>query len=190
VAFNRGWRLPHRARHVGAGGLAVLLVCAATVPRESAWLYVGGGFTLVGLAATALVASVLDARSRLARAFSGRRVVGLGRGSYSLYLWHVPVFLGVANRLSARPAGTRLLVGLVGCAVATVASYRLVERPAARLRQRLRSDGATRRQPALEPRRSRPLTTAVERQPIPSALAEPAVAYLPSVRTVAGSWPR
>ncbi len=136
VAFRHGWRLPHRWRHLGTGGLVVLLACAATVPRESSWLYLGGGFTLVGLASVVLVAALLDAESPLTRAFSWRPAVCLGRASYSLYLWHVPVFAAVTDRFSSQPAGARLALGLTGCAAATLASYHVVEMPVIRLRRR------------------------------------------------------
>jgi peptidoglycan/LPS O-acetylase OafA/YrhL len=137
VAFHRGWRLPHRWRHLGSAGLAVLLICFAVVRRESSWLFVGGGFTVVGLGAVVLIAAVLNADGLLARAFSWRPAVHLGRASYSLYLWHVPIFIVVANHLGGRPAVERLVAGLVGCAVATLASYHLVEAPVARWRRGL-----------------------------------------------------
>lgn len=137
VAFHRGWRLPHRWRHLGIGGLGVLLVCVALVPRESRWLFVGGGFTVVGVGAVLLIASLLNADAPLARAFSWRPAVQLGRASYSLYLWHAPIFIVVANHLGGRPAVERLVAGLVGCAAATLGSYHLVEAPVARWRRRL-----------------------------------------------------
>ena len=136
LAFHRGWRLPRRWRHVGTIGVLTLLVCAVAVPRDSGWLFVGGGFTVVGLAALAVLATVLDPGTALARAFSWRPAVHLGRASYSLYLWHAPVFEVVADRLGSRPAGVKIAVAFAGCTAATVASYRLVEMPMARLRRR------------------------------------------------------
>lgn len=156
VAFHRGWRLPSRARGVGAAGLAVLVVCALTVPRESGWLFLGGGFTIVGLAAVALLASVLDTGSALARAFSWGPAVTLGRASYSLYLWHAPVFEAVANRLADRSPMVRIVAALAGCAAATAASYHLVEMPAARLRRRLAGRGPAERVPDAGPVTVRP----------------------------------
>ena len=114
----------------------VLLACTAMVHRDSSWLYLGGGFTVVGLASVLLLASLLDAEAPLARAFSWRPAVCLGRASYSLYLWHVPAFVVVADRLSDQPTGIRLVLGLTGCALATMASYQLVEMPVMRLRGR------------------------------------------------------
>lgn len=136
VAFRQGWRLPYRLRHVGIGAVAVLLLCATKVHVNGDWLYVRGGFTIVGLASVLLIASVLDVRTPLARAFAWRPAVSLGRASYSLYLWHAPVFIVVATQLADRPAAQRLLVGAVVCAVASMASYGLVEAPARRLRRK------------------------------------------------------
>ena len=136
VAVRRGWALRGAWRHLGTGGLVVLLVCVATVYFDSDWLYTGGGFTVVGLAVVLLLASLLDADARLTRAFAWRPAVGLGRVSYSLYLWHAPVFFAVAERLAGRPPVQRLVVGLAACAVATLASYHLVELPFLRHRRR------------------------------------------------------
>jgi len=137
VAFQRGWRVPTRWRHLGIAGLAVLLVCAVVVPADSGWLFVGGGLTVIGLAAALLVASLLDDDGPLTRMFAWRPAVRLGKASYSLYLWHAPVFVAVSAHLSGRSSAERLVVGLVGCALATAASYRLIEVPVARYRRRL-----------------------------------------------------
>ncbi len=136
VAFRSGWRLPPRWRYLGPASLSVLVLCSLTVRRENSWLFVGGGFTLVALAAVLLLASVLDREAPLARAFSWPPAVRLGRASFSLYLWHLPVFVIVGGRLETQPAGIRLIVGLVGCGLATVASFWFVEQPVARLRRR------------------------------------------------------
>ncbi|MGI8808548.1 MAG: acyltransferase family protein [Acidimicrobiales bacterium] len=136
LAFRRGWQLPRKGRYLGVAGLAVLLVCALTVPVDNGWLFVGGGFTVVGLASVLLVASLLDHDGPLTRAFAWRGAAQVGRASYSLYLWHVPVFVAVGDALAGRPAGQRLAVGLVACALATAASYCLIEVPIARFRRR------------------------------------------------------
>jgi peptidoglycan/LPS O-acetylase OafA/YrhL len=53
--------------------------------------------------------------------------VFLGQRSYSLYLWHVPIFVVISQRLGARPQWLRLLIGIPLAAAATELSYRLVE---------------------------------------------------------------
>ena len=139
LAFRRGWRLSARWLQLGPLGLAVILACAIAVPRDSGWLYVGGGFTIVALASAAIIASVLEPGPWLHHALSTPPAVQLGKASYSLYLWHVPVFSAVATALAGRPAYQRLVVGMVGTAVATLCSYRFVEMPVARLRRKARA---------------------------------------------------
>jgi peptidoglycan/LPS O-acetylase OafA/YrhL len=57
--------------------------------------------------------------------------------SYSLYLWHLPVFTLVQQRLGRSPAS--LAVEVPVTLALAVASYRLVERPFLRARERLPS---------------------------------------------------
>ncbi|HVU38876.1 MAG TPA: acyltransferase family protein [Opitutales bacterium] len=51
--------------------------------------------------------------------------VGVGRVSYSLYLWHWPIFVILGSDSSAM----RAAIGLAGAGVASYLSWRLVERP-------------------------------------------------------------
>ncbi|MEO6627952.1 MAG: hypothetical protein ABIP03_05225, partial [Aquihabitans sp.] len=51
----------------------------------------------------------------------------LGDRSYSLYLWHVPVFVTVARHMGDQPVLLRLGTGLSVALLLTEASYRLVE---------------------------------------------------------------
>jgi peptidoglycan/LPS O-acetylase OafA/YrhL len=64
-------------------------------------------------------------------------MLALGRLSYSLYLWHFPVFLIFSERASSWPAPVRVLAAWTVALAAAVASYRLVERPALRIKARL-----------------------------------------------------
>jgi peptidoglycan/LPS O-acetylase OafA/YrhL len=54
-------------------------------------------------------------------------LIVLGQRSYSLYLWHVPIFLLVAQHLGDRPVWFRLVAGVVPVAIITELSYRFVE---------------------------------------------------------------
>ncbi len=153
VAVRHGFGLRGRLRYLGPGALGVILVCATTVHNDTDWMYAGGGFTLVGLAATLLVASLLDADGPLTRVFAWRPAIALGRASYSLYLWHVPVFFFVAE-LRDQPPLVRLVLGVLGCTAATLASYHLVEMPAMRLLRRRTSTGV----PVASDRPARPFS--------------------------------
>jgi peptidoglycan/LPS O-acetylase OafA/YrhL len=120
------------------GGLAAL-IGVATAADGAPGEFRHGLLLLTALAAAALVAGVvLDSGQPVARLLSTRLLVGIGRISYGLYLWHWPVYLALDGErtglhgylLAALRAGvTALLAG---------ASFVLIERPAQRLRVRPR----------------------------------------------------
>ena len=60
----------------------------------------------------------------------------LGLRSYSLYLWHVPIFLMVASNLGDRPVPLKVAVGLGSALALAELSYRFVEQPFRRRRAR------------------------------------------------------
>ncbi len=88
-----------------------------------------GGFLLCALAAGAVIASVRVQSSWLARALSIRPLRAVGQVSYGVYLWHWPIIVYV-TAASVHLGGKKLLlVRLVLIALATVASYFLLEKP-------------------------------------------------------------
>jgi|GEM_PF-6033332 len=70
---------------------------------------------------------------------SSRLLVGAGRISYALYLFHMPLQYWIATRQLGWSLGTRIVVG-VSVALA-VLSYYIVERPCLWLKLRLRVPG-------------------------------------------------
>jgi peptidoglycan/LPS O-acetylase OafA/YrhL len=103
-----------------------------------------GPITVAGLASVALIFGVLCApHTLLARALSTRVPVAIGRISYGLYLWHLPVFLVLTPRqtdftvwntgLSFWPL---LAVRVTATFAVATASFVLVERPCLRLKRR------------------------------------------------------
>ncbi|MFM2078383.1 MAG: hypothetical protein RJA49_2273 [Actinomycetota bacterium] len=101
------------------------------------------GYTAAALLAAALVFGlvVLDGRGPSGW-FTGRWTVELGRMSYGFYLWHLPVLRWVDDRLVGRSAFVRIPLGLSVALLATIASYRLIELPALRLKERFRAPAA------------------------------------------------
>ena len=108
--------------------LAVVLFVCLDFETGDSRLY-HGWFSIVGVScATLVVSAVLDPDWGLHRFWRQPGLIGLGQRSYSLYLWHVPIFLLVAEHLGNRPVWLRLVVALVPTAVATEVSYRFVEK--------------------------------------------------------------
>ena len=63
--------------------------------------------------------------------------MAVGRLSYSLYLWHFPLFIVVGEHTAAWPTALRVVAAWALTFSAAAASYRLVERPALALKGRV-----------------------------------------------------
>ncbi|HYK32907.1 MAG TPA: acyltransferase family protein [Streptosporangiaceae bacterium] len=119
-------------------GLAVL-TGIATVADGAPSEFRHGLLLLTALAAAALVAGVvLDSGQPVARLLSTRLMVGIGRISYGLYLWHWPVYLALDGERTGLHGYVlaALRVGVTG--VLAGASFVLIERPAQRVKVRPR----------------------------------------------------
>ena len=136
-----GLRLPQRsAAWVAGGSVAALAVFAATGDPNDGWMY-PWGFLGVAAVSTALTASQLDPaegeRGRSWLEWSPLRAVG--RVSYGIYLWHVPVAVFVTEeRLGVGPVATAVARVAV-LTVVVVVSYVAVEQPVRRRDVRLLS---------------------------------------------------
>ena len=116
------------ARHVPRWtSYCALGVAAAIVAFFDMGNPVHAAFGISGFAVAAaivLLACVLEPNWLFARAMTWRPLRGLGRVSYGLYLWHVPIFLLVGWEL-----------GIPLAIVVALASYRFVEQPFLRLKR-------------------------------------------------------
>src|SRR5258708_4181750 len=147
------------AHLVARGGGAVLPRLAASASRgprgqtaAPAGAFSGGGaadgapselrhglLLLTALAGAALVAGVvLDSGHPVARLLSTRLLVGIGRISYGLYLWHWPVYLALDGERSGLHGYVLAALRVAVTGVLAGASFVLIERPAQRLRVRPR----------------------------------------------------
>jgi peptidoglycan/LPS O-acetylase OafA/YrhL len=97
---------------------------------DAGWLYIWP-FLLLGCVGMTAAAAT---DTRMAALLSVRPLVALGKISYSLYLWHWPVMVGIAYHFHARHAVFALLLSLPPAYV----SYRFVERPFRQARSPLR----------------------------------------------------
>ena len=122
--------------------VVLVLMIAATRPADA--YLIEGGYLLAAIAAAAAILDVVATPSGpLAHVLSMSPLVWVGRLSYSLYLWHVPVLELLRSR-TALPQHDVALIGLLTSFALATASYFLVEQPFLRRKVRL----ARRREPA------------------------------------------
>ncbi len=129
---------PGRSRRSGArpidlAGLAAigaLAGCFLAVDEFQPLLY-RGGFALVALVAALVIAAVAAPSARLVPAALGWRPLRwVGLRSYSIYLWHWPVFMVTRPQLDLPLDGLPLLgLRLLATLALAEISYRLVETP-------------------------------------------------------------
>jgi peptidoglycan/LPS O-acetylase OafA/YrhL len=135
---------------LGFAGLAAFFLCAQVLHPWSDFLYLGG-FTALAVVAAVVILVALQPGSAVYAALAWTPVVLLGRISYSLYLWHLPVFWVMADNTDSWPVAARVVVGVSAAVLLATASYLFVERPALRLKSRLGRRRATREQVGAEP---------------------------------------
>jgi peptidoglycan/LPS O-acetylase OafA/YrhL len=138
VVASAGWLRWFRGRTaLGVGIVAAVLLAAGVALCEMGdpFLY-HGGLTLAALCAgTVVLAAVRAPASGLGRVLAVRPLVAAGLVSYSLYVWHLPLFEILDKNTGDWSPPLRAAVGLVLALAAAVASYRLVERPFLRRRR-------------------------------------------------------
>ena len=116
---------------VGSVAIAYLFWSWTSVDGANEPAFYRGGFLAHALAVTALIAVVTQRSTGLvARMLSFAPLRQLGVVSYGFYLWHWPVIL-ILDVERVGYGGVALLVTRLAATLAvTVASYRLIERPA------------------------------------------------------------
>ncbi|HEY5638899.1 MAG TPA: acyltransferase family protein, partial [Dehalococcoidia bacterium] len=135
------WRpggLPRRAAALtertadawGLAALAGLVAVAIAATEDGAFLY-RGGFLAVAVLTAVLIAATVHPRATLIRGILARRpLVWLGTRSYSVYLWHWPVFMLTRPGLDVAIDGVELLLVRLAITVALAeVSFRLIEAP-------------------------------------------------------------
>ncbi len=130
LTFGRLARLPRWAlAGLGWAGLASVAAVAMTAPDTASWLY-RGGFLAVSAGAGALLLAVeADPRGALGRILGARPAALVGRLSYSLYLWHWPVFVFLTPARAGVHGSPLLGLRIAVTAVLSSASFVLLERP-------------------------------------------------------------
>lgn len=104
AAWNMLQRVLIRRMILGLCLPAVCYLCFVAIglpfgreyPTSAVFLYKSGGFTLINFGIAAMLVYLVAFGARLpARILENRQLVWVGRISYGLYLWHIPVFAGL-----------------------------------------------------------------------------------------------
>ena len=113
----------------GAVGLAVILIFLFEVPDDATWIY-RGGFLLLGLATLLVIAATVHPGADVGRVLGVRPLVWVGLRSYSLYVWHWPIYQVTRPDLDVPLHGYALLaLRLTLTVIVAELSYRFVETP-------------------------------------------------------------
>jgi len=126
---GRRWAGPAADAAV-VSGAAALAIAFVVLDGGSEALY-RGGFVLVGVATIALIAGAIHPGGRIGRlALERAPLRWLGTRSYSVYLWHWPVFMVTRPGVDVALDGVPLLAArLLATGILAELSYRLVEQP-------------------------------------------------------------
>ena len=129
---------------LAAAAVLVAVLVMARLPDDYARR---GASTIVAVAAGILIVDVLRPGSRLALLLAWSPLVWIGKRSYALYLWHLPVFflagaLWASGILEYLPS--RIVPAWVITFAMAAASYRWIEAPALRLKSRFAARPADR----------------------------------------------
>lgn len=150
--FERGLD-PRRNRAIGWIGVvlfaAVFVYVGWFVPRWlheaiRPWLYLH--YSALAVSIALVVLAIANGWRPLARLFEGRVFILAGTVSYSLYLWHYPIFEYVfrhANWVADWPLQGRAVLALLLAALVTWLAYLAFERPFLSARARGASASAT-----------------------------------------------
>jgi len=146
---DRGRRTIERFSWVGWVGLAGVLALVAFMPHD--WPHQHAVFAvllpLAAIFSTLFVAGLAGRTPILTPVLSWAPLVWVGNISYSLYLWHFPVFRVITDQIDGA-AGK--VVALAAAVAIAAASYYVVERPFLKLKDRF------------EPRARRPIASDVD----------------------------
>lgn len=114
---------------LAAAGLAALAVAAVRFEEHRAYVY-RGGIQLVAVATAAVIVGTTGSAGVLRRILGSAPLTAVGRRSYSLYLWHWPVYVATRPGLDVPwTAGPTLALRLVVTGALAELSYRFVEQP-------------------------------------------------------------
>lgn len=123
--------------------LAALGTCAYFGgPRQASRFLFQSGFTLIAVLFAFVVFGLANSESGLGKVLSARPLRFVGKISYGLYIWHLPVFRVLASYVETGTRTSRIGLGLFLAFTATFISWYAVELPALKLKNRGFGQGA------------------------------------------------
>ena len=94
------------------------------------------GFTVIAVLAGIIILAGAEGAWFANRVLISRPLTIIGKVSYGLYLWHLPVFLILGRHVTSGPKPLRILAGIIVASVVTVISWFFIEKPFLNLKNR------------------------------------------------------
>ena len=130
---REGQPAPRTASALGWTGLAVIVVSLFAISGSDAF---PGWIAAIPVAGAAMVLASAGFAPQLSRLLAHPAAVYVGKRSYSLYLWHWPVFSFVGYAFFQASPGLRLFLDIAISVVGTLVTYDVIETPARRFLNR------------------------------------------------------
>jgi peptidoglycan/LPS O-acetylase OafA/YrhL len=123
-------RVPRQGLGVGASiSVVFLAVCVWSFSGATGNFLYKGGYTLIEIATAVVILALVEQRWSGTRICEWRPLQTVGRVSYGLYLWHLPVLVAVQRYGKHWRLPIRITIALSLIAAFTAASWYLVEVP-------------------------------------------------------------
>ena len=87
------------------------------------------GWTIIALFAGFIILSVAEGVFFIQKVFTWRPLTMIGKVSYGLYLWHMPIFLLFGRHVTSGSRPLRLLIGIILASAVTSLSWFFIEKP-------------------------------------------------------------
>jgi len=124
-----GVTVPRKVLSAMTWGVMVFVTWVLLFVNQSDPFAYKGGFTLISLAWAVMILACVESDWALRPVLRLRPARAVGRVSYGLYLWHVPVLWAVKEHMDQQPVDAQIAVAMALTTVVVLASWFLVERP-------------------------------------------------------------